>query len=203
MQTTPGSVVGEHVVLTGPIRGTVTLEDGTTYDVSPFAVEAPLEHHDEIAHLIGLRYAAEGHPDHDADTPFVYTTPDGLRLQAGDGSMEMAYSATFANQALDSGTGGTTNVLAFVSCHTGAPGGTGANEYAGVTRLACSWNAASSRAKTNSSALTFTTSGASAVTNFGSFSAVTAGTYGIDMPLSSSVTAVTITVAAGALSLSA
>lgn len=115
----------------------------------------------------------------------------------------MAYSTTAANQALDSLTGGTTNVAAFVSCHTAAPGGTGASEYAGVTRLACSWNAASARAKTNSTALTFTTSGASAVTDFGSFSAVTAGTYGIDMHLSSPVTAVTITVAAGALSLSA
>lgn len=203
MQTIPGQVIGEHVVLTGPIQGTVTLEDGTVYDVSGVAVEAPLEHHDEIAHLIGLRYAAEGHPDHTPDNPFVYTTPDGLKLQAGDGSMEMLYSATAANQALDALSGGTTNVLAYTSCHTGAPGGTGATEYAGVTRQATTYNAASARAKTNSSALTFTTSGASAVTDFGTWSAVTAGTYGIDLHLSSSVTAVTITVAAGALSLAA
>lgn len=203
MQTIPGKIIGEHVVLTGPIQGSVTLDDGTSYDVSGFAVDAPLEHHAEIAHLIGLRYAAEGHPDHDADTPFVYTTPEGLKLQAGDGSMDMLYSTTAANQALDALSGGTTNVIGFVSCHTAAPGGTGANEYAGVTRLAETWNAASARAKTNSGALTFTTSGASAVTDFGSWSLVTSGTYGIDMHLSSSVTAVTITVAAGALSLSA
>ena len=95
------------------------------------------------------------------------------------------------------------NVLAFVSLHTASPGGTGASEYAGVTRQACSWNAASSRTKTNSSALTFTTSGATPVTHAGTSSAVSAGTYGIDIPLSSSVTATTITVAAGALSLSA
>lgn len=203
MQTIPGQVIGEHVVLTGPIKGSVILEDGTTYDVSGEAVEAPLEHHAEIAHLIGLRYAAEGHPGHDADTPFVYTTPEGLKLQAGDGSMDMLYSTGAANQALDALAGGATNLIGFTSCHTAAPAGTGANEYAGVTRQATSWNAASSRAKTNSGALSFTTSGASAVTDFGSWSLVTAGVYGIDMHLTSSVTATTITVAAGALSLSA
>lgn len=115
----------------------------------------------------------------------------------------MAYSTTAANQSLDALSGGTTNVLAYVSCHTGAPGGTGANEYAGVTRQACSWNAASARSKTNSSSLTFTTSGASAVTNFGTWSAASAGTYGIDLPLSSSVTATTITAAPGSLTLTA
>lgn len=115
----------------------------------------------------------------------------------------MAYSATVANQALDSITGGTTNCAAYVSLHTGAPGGTGTNEYSGVTRQACTWSAASSRNKTNSTALTFTTSGATAVTNAGTFSASTAGTYGIDIPLGSSVTATTITVASGALTLTA
>ncbi len=65
MQYTPPSIVSDkHVVLTGPIQGTVTLQDGTVVDVSPVAVEV----HDEataaeVAHLVGLRYAAEGHPD--------------------------------------------------------------------------------------------------------------------------------------------
>jgi hypothetical protein len=117
----------------------------------------------------------------------------------------MSYSATVANQALDSITGGTTNCGAFVSLHTGAPGGTGANEATGggYARQACTWNAASARAKTNSSSLTFSTTGVTANTNAGTSSAVTAGTYGIDIPLSSSVTAASITVAPGALSLTA
>lgn len=117
----------------------------------------------------------------------------------------MAYSTTAANQALDSLSGGTTNVIAFVSLHTGAPAGTGANETSGggYARQACTWNAASSRSKTNSSSLSFTTTGAVAITNAGTSSASTAGTYGIDIPLSSSVTAVNITVAAGALTLTA
>jgi hypothetical protein len=106
------------------------------------------------------------------------------------------------NQALDALSGGTVNLLAFESCHTATTGTTGANEYSGVTRQAATWNAASGGTKTNSGALSFTTSGASAVTHLGSFSASTAGTFGIGQPLGSSVTAVTITVAAGAITLS-
>lgn len=115
------------------------------------------------------------------------------------------YSVTAANQALDALSGGTTNVLAYTSLHTADPGTTGASEASGgsYARLATTWNAASSRAKTNSSSLTFTTSGSTANTHFGTSSAVTAGTFGISGALSSSVTAVTITVAAGALSLGA
>lgn len=115
------------------------------------------------------------------------------------------YSVTAANQALDSLTGGTTNVAAFVSLHTGDPSTTGANEATGggYARQSCSWNAASSRAKTNSSSLTFSTTGSTANTHFGTSSASTAGTFGISGALSSSVTAVTITVAAAALSISA
>lgn len=113
------------------------------------------------------------------------------------------YSVTAANQALDSLSGGTTNVLAFVQMHTADPGTTGASEST-ATRQACSWNAAASRAKTNSSALTFTGQAAGTpCTHFGTFSASTAGTFGISGALASSVTAATITVAAGALSLSA
>lgn len=113
-------------------------------------------------------------------------------------------STTAANQALDGLSGGTVNVVAFVSLHSGSPSTTGANELTGggYVRQACSWNAAASGSKTNSSALTFTTAGTIAATYFGTFSASTAGTYGIGGALTSAVTATTITVAAGALTLS-
>lgn len=115
------------------------------------------------------------------------------------------YSVTAANQALDALSGGTTNVLAFTSLHTADPGTTGASESTGggYARQATTWNAAASRAKTNSSALTFSTTGATPQTHFGTSSASTAGTFGISGALASSVTATTITVAAGALSISA
>lgn len=117
------------------------------------------------------------------------------------------YSVTAANQALDALGGalpGTpVNTLAFVNLATGDPGTTGANE-ATSARQACSWNNAASRAKTNSSALTFTgQASGTAHTHFFTASASTAGTIGISGALGSSVTAATITVAAAALSISA
>ncbi len=117
------------------------------------------------------------------------------------------YSATAANQALDALAatlpGTPVNVLGFVNLNTADPGTTGASE-ATSARQACAWNAAATRAKTNSSALTFTgQSGSTANGWFSAWSALTAGVFGISGPLSSSVTAATITVAAGALSLSA
>lgn len=75
MQITPGQIVadaGEHVLLTGPISGTVTTSDGQTYDVSAPGVVVPEEKVEEVAHLIGLRYATEGHPDE----------PDGFDYKA-------------------------------------------------------------------------------------------------------------------------
>lgn len=117
----------------------------------------------------------------------------------------MSASPTACNQSLDalggSLPGTPVNLLAFVSQHTAAPGTTGANEYASTTRQACSWNNASSAAKTNSSALSLSNSGASAVTDFGTFSASSAGTFGIALHLASPITAASITAAAGALSL--
>lgn len=116
-------------------------------------------------------------------------------------------STSFLNQALNAldATGTPTNLAAFVSLHTATPSTTGASEATGggYARQACTWNAASAGSKTNSSALTFTTSGSTANTHFGTFSAVTAGTYGLGGALSANVTAVTITVAAGALTVSA
>lgn len=114
------------------------------------------------------------------------------------------YSGTVAAQALDSITGGTVNCAAYVNLNTADPSTTGANE-ATSTRQACTWNAANSgtRTKTNSTALTFTPSAGVANTHFSTWSAVSAGTFGISGALGSSVTAATVTVAAGALSLSA
>jgi len=66
---------GEHVLLTGPITGTVTTTDGTVVDVTQPAVVVPADQVDEVAHLVGLRYAAEGHPDDPPDEPFQYEVP--------------------------------------------------------------------------------------------------------------------------------
>lgn len=121
----------------------------------------------------------------------------------------MALAGTTAcNQALNGldASGTPTNLMTHTSLHTASPSTTGANENAatgGYARQACSWNAASAGSKTNSSSLTFSTAGSVAVTHFGTFSASTSGTYGIGGALSSSVTAASITVAAGALTLSA
>jgi len=113
------------------------------------------------------------------------------------------YSVTAANQALDALSGGTVNLLGFVNINTADPGTTGASE-ATSTRQACSWNAAATRTKTNSSALTFTGQAAGTPnSHFSTWSAATAGTFGISGALTSTVTAATITVAAGALTLSA
>ena len=80
MKVTPGSVTGTHVLLTGPITGSVELEDGTVVDVSAPFIEVDDEQAAEIAHAIGKRYADEGHPDdvernEDGElvqVPFVY-----------------------------------------------------------------------------------------------------------------------------------
>lgn len=114
---------------------------------------------------------------------------------------------TYVLQALNAldASGTPTNLAAFVSLHTATTSTNGASEASGggYARQACTWNAASGSTKTNSSALTFTTAGSTAVTHFGTWSAVTAGTFGIGGALSSNVTAVTITIAAGALTISA
>lgn len=113
-------------------------------------------------------------------------------------------SVTATNQSLNAldATGTPTNLMSHVQLHSASPGTTGASELASTTRQACAWNAAASGSKTNSSSLTFTTPGTVAATHFGTWSAATAGTYGIGGALSASVTAATITVAAGALTIS-
>lgn len=114
-----------------------------------------------------------------------------------------------ANAALNGLDGtGASNTISHVALHVGDPSTTGANENANsgsYARQACTWNAAASSAKTNSSALTFSTLGSVAVTHFGGWSSATygGGNYGIGGALAASVTAASITVAAGALSIAA
>src|SRR5690349_15543666 len=100
-------------------------------------------------------------------------------------------SSTACNQALNGldASGSPTNIIGFVSLHTASPSTTGANENANsgsYARQACSWNAASSGSKTNSSSLTFATAGSTAVTHFGAWSSGTyaGGTFGIGGALS-------------------
>lgn len=115
----------------------------------------------------------------------------------------MGYSITAANQALDSQTGGTVNVLAFTNLCPSDPGTTGSVESAS-TRQACSWGAASARSKANTTALTFTGHAAgTAQTWVRTDSASSGGTFGWGIPLGTSVTAATITIAAGGLTLTA
>lgn len=113
-------------------------------------------------------------------------------------------SPTATNQALDGLSGGATNLLGFVSLHTATTLTTGASEATGggYARQAMTWNAASAGSKTNSGTATFTTTGATPNTHMGTWSLATGGVFGIGLTMSS-VTAVTITVAAGALTLSA
>jgi hypothetical protein len=76
LNTTASYVSDGHVLLTGPIKGTVTLADGTVYDVSPDVVEIDPAHAGELGHLIGLHYEDNGHPEHDAEVPFVHECSD-------------------------------------------------------------------------------------------------------------------------------
>jgi hypothetical protein len=119
-------------------------------------------------------------------------------------------SATACNQALNGldASGTPTNLLLATALHTATTSTTGASENANTgsyARQATTWNLSSASSKTNSTALTFTTAGSVPVTHFGGWSSATyaAGTFGIGGALTSSVTAVTITVASGALTLSA
>lgn len=118
-------------------------------------------------------------------------------------------SAAAANAALNGLDGtGSTNTMTHVSLHTATTSTTGASENANTgsyARQACTWNAAASSAKTNSTALTFSTAGSVAVTHIGTWNNATygAGTFSIGAALGSSVTAASITIAAGAISFSA
>lgn len=71
-----------HALITGAIRGTVTLTDGTVVDVKPDVIFVDsLEVAVEISEQIGLRLEDEGHPAHDPDVPFVYVSPEQAAAQ--------------------------------------------------------------------------------------------------------------------------
>jgi len=64
MKFIPGSVQGDHVLITGPITGTVEREDGTIVDVTPPFIEvADQDEADELSFLIGEHWVENGHPD--------------------------------------------------------------------------------------------------------------------------------------------
>lgn len=122
----------------------------------------------------------------------------------------MALASAAAENAALNGLDGTgnTNTMGFVSLHTASPSTTGANENANTgsyARQACTWNAASGGTKTNLTALTFATAGSVAVSHIGTWNSVTygAGTYSIGGALGSTVTAASITIASGAISIAA
>ena len=118
------------------------------------------------------------------------------------------YSVQAANQAIDSLGGsplpGTPlNLRAYVNLAPTDPGTTGAAEAAS-TRQATGWGNAAARSAANTTAMTFTGHAAGTpLTHFRTDSAVTAGSFGISGALGSSVTAASVTVAAGALTITA
>lgn len=195
-----------HVVYTGKhSAGVFAAKDGTQYDVGELFIQVDsLVHAVDVANAIGEHFAEYGHPLHDAADPFVHVP------LAYPGTATMALASAAAENAALNGLDGTgaTNTIPDVSLHTASPSTTGANENANsgsYARQVCTWNAASAGAKTNSTALTFSTLGSVAVTHFGTWSSATygAGTYSIGGAFGSSVTAASITVASGAISLSA
>lgn len=118
-------------------------------------------------------------------------------------------SAAATNAALNGLDGtGSTNTMTHTALHVTDPGTTGAGENANAgsyARQATTWNAASGGTKTNSTALTFNTAGSVAVPYFGTWNSGTyaGGAYSIGGALAVAVTAGTITVASGGLSMSA
>lgn len=125
----------------------------------------------------------------------------------------MAFASTaYMSQALNSldASGTPVNLAVYVSGHAspgpGSPN-TGANEFpatGGYARQATAWSSSSGgTAKTNNSALSFSTPGTVSMTHFSTVSAVTAGTFGLGGAFTTAVLAATITIAAGALSLTA
>lgn len=78
-QWTPGSDGQIHVVQTGPVSGSVRLEDGTVYDVTPEHIQVDKEEHGPaVAFHIAKMHEASGKltslvhgPDHDGPAPVV------------------------------------------------------------------------------------------------------------------------------------
>lgn len=67
----------KHIVMTGPVKKTFVLSNGVEVDTRPDLVYLDTqEEAAELAKLIGEYHAdpqTPTHPDHDEETPFVYT----------------------------------------------------------------------------------------------------------------------------------
>lgn len=115
----------------------------------------------------------------------------------------MARASTTAENAAGNGAlvAGTTYYL---SLHSADPGTTGANEFTGggYARQAITFNTWASGASANAASAAVPNAGTTAATHFGVWSASTLGTYEIGGQLASSVTAASITFAAGAITVS-
>lgn len=82
------------VLMTGPIRGSLVLADGSVVDVTQDVIELPVEQHAEVSDLIGKYWEANGHP-HDVEwddeaqatvqRPFVYLPPAAQEHSKGKG----------------------------------------------------------------------------------------------------------------------
>jgi hypothetical protein len=68
-----------HALITGPVKGTVTTAAGDEVDVTPPVLYFDSEEEArDVADAIGARHAERGHPDHDADQPFVHESARGV-----------------------------------------------------------------------------------------------------------------------------
>lgn len=82
------------LLLTGPISGTVTLSDGTVYDVTPEVIEHAAGHAGPIAHHIDKMHEANGGipvgpnmirvTTHADGTPWKHTCTDACGAEASD-----------------------------------------------------------------------------------------------------------------------
>lgn len=78
--------MAEHVLLSGPIQGLITLDDGTVVNVSPDQVDVDhlsADQVEELAHKVSLHYYEHGHPedieegeDGPVQRPFHYEPPE-------------------------------------------------------------------------------------------------------------------------------
>lgn len=87
----------------------------------------------------------------------------------------------------------------YITVHTADPGTTGASEMSGVTRAAATFATWASGSTSNVAAVTVNNPGSVQALYVGVWSAITAGTYILGMPLASGVTAAAIAFAIGAI----
>lgn len=108
----------------------------------------------------------------------------------------MALASTTAEAAA---TNAVATLITYMALHTATTSTTGASENSGggYTRQSpTGWSAGA-----NTGAMTFTTAGTIAITYAGGWNASSAGTFELGFTLGSSVTAASITIAVGALTI--